>query len=295
MNINKLIALTFVCWISLIANLNAGVFDDVVDGVTGVGKWVGKEAIPTVIGKRKLEIKPYIRLSHNGQDIVRVSKDAAYVHFAGVTLQTKELKRRLAEIGCTYSSGSIVCAGSLLYDEAVRAIKRDPKINLVSSNSKPSDLLVISPLVPGTEDALDYCAYYAKDCGRAAALAYCKSINYSGVIDIAVRHNTPPTKTISGKEACTGSSCDRIGAITCTGPIHTYTQPKLSSGEKLDYCNYFGKGCGQDAAKGFCADKGQSLHSYKKQPNVGRTKTRSDNRICEGRVCDSFKEIQCVT
>ena len=72
--------------------------------VEGVGKWASVEAIPTLTGQKKLEIKPYISITHNGQGF-KVGPNEAYAKIGGVSLSTHNLSQRLLDLGCIAEAG----------------------------------------------------------------------------------------------------------------------------------------------------------------------------------------------
>ena len=75
----------------------------------------------------------------------------------------------------------------------------------------------------------------------------------------------------------------------------TFSSPTFG-GERLDWCHTFQHGCGQQAANAFCvSQKFQSASDFKKQENVGLTRTIGDSSVCEEKNCDSFAEITCFT
>jgi hypothetical protein len=85
----------------------------------GVGKWVGTEVIPSVTGERKIEIKPYIAITHDGQSIL-VGTNEAHIKVAGFSASTQHLSQRLMELGCIAETGgtaALICASALINQE----------------------------------------------------------------------------------------------------------------------------------------------------------------------------------
>jgi hypothetical protein len=96
---------------------NAG--DAVKSIAKGTGKWVNTELITMINGERKLVIKPYLALTHDGNRIM-VGPDEAHIKVAGLSMSTHHLAQRLAEIGCivgTEGTAAMICA-----TEAAKAV-----------------------------------------------------------------------------------------------------------------------------------------------------------------------------
>lgn len=89
------------------------------DSHAGLLKWVKKEALPTISGRRPVEIKPYISVK-SGSTQVRLGQDSAMIKVGGVTVQTGKLRLRLAQAACVYATGGDVmtCAPDVIQREA---------------------------------------------------------------------------------------------------------------------------------------------------------------------------------
>lgn len=111
-------------------------------------KWVRNEALPTIAGKRKVEIKPYISIK-SGSNQVRFGENSAMVKIGPVTVQTHQLKLRLAQAGCIYATRGDVatCAPDVIDREARKIFEQ------VANGIEPnSDLLMQKPPVDTSSD-----------------------------------------------------------------------------------------------------------------------------------------------
>lgn len=90
----------------------------------GFRKWWNTEVKPTLQGKRQLRIKPYVKLSHRGNQVL-LRKNAFKIKLGGVTLQTTDLRRFVARGACVYATGAYLrCMGPALYREVRRMKNR---------------------------------------------------------------------------------------------------------------------------------------------------------------------------
>lgn len=126
-----LIATVFFCSM-LTGNANAGLL-----------KWLNTEVIPTVKGERPLAIKPYVSFSH-GDTQIKLSDNAAMVKVGGITVQTQQLKLRLAQAGCIATTGDVFsCAPDIVEREAKKLFD-----NATSSATSSASTLTFSDFVP---------------------------------------------------------------------------------------------------------------------------------------------------
>ncbi len=63
--------------------------------------------------------------------------------------------------------------------------------------------------------ALDLCREWGRNCGQAAADAFCRLRGYRAASDYRVMRNRPPTITIGDRRICTAGFCDRISFVAC--------------------------------------------------------------------------------
>jgi hypothetical protein len=85
----------------------------------GLSKWFRTEFHPTLSGDRPLKIDPNrITISHKGKTYFELRQDAVEIHIGDITLQTSQLRKRLAQAGCIYASGNpFKCAPDILERE----------------------------------------------------------------------------------------------------------------------------------------------------------------------------------
>ncbi|WYD82072.1 MAG: hypothetical protein V8K32_06710 [Candidatus Electrothrix gigas] len=84
---------------------------------------------------------------------------------------------------------------------------------------------------------LDWCRYWAKDCGKPAADAWCRSQGFETASEFLIDENIGksfPTKVIGTGQICNKNFCDGFKKITC----YRYYCP---AGAKEDCC--YGKAC----------------------------------------------------
>jgi hypothetical protein len=101
----------------------------------GLDDWIEREVIPTITGDRPLEIKPYVRVTHNNKRLFQLGENDLYINIGGVTVQTRQLKQRLLQAGCVIETGNVAaCAPDVLERElqniansAVRSEQQQPQ------------------------------------------------------------------------------------------------------------------------------------------------------------------------
>lgn len=92
-----------------------------------------------------------------------------------------------------------------------------------------------APMFQGNR--LDWCQSWAKDCGKPAADAWCRTQGFEAASEFPVDANigkSSPTKIISTGQICNKSFCDGFKKITC----YKYYCP---AGAKENCC--YGKEC----------------------------------------------------
>ncbi|MGQ2979843.1 MAG: hypothetical protein ACT6Q9_09135 [Polaromonas sp.] len=84
----------------------------------GIGKWLKKEAIPTLKGERPLEIKPYVAVKSDSVEL-KLGTNEAKLQVGNVKIQTHQLAKRLVQAGCIYATNGDVlrCAPDILERE----------------------------------------------------------------------------------------------------------------------------------------------------------------------------------
>ena len=88
---------------------------------SGLGKWIDKELIPTLSGKRSLEIKPYVKVTHSGNKLLQLAPNSLHIEVGGVTLKTTKLAKRLGQLKCIVSTYNIIgCAPDVVERETAR-------------------------------------------------------------------------------------------------------------------------------------------------------------------------------
>ncbi|EHP31361.1 hypothetical protein SMGD1_2839 [Sulfurimonas gotlandica GD1] len=88
------------------------------------------------------------------------------------------------------------------------------KVIIIDRPAASKTKLFMGPSVDGY--ALDICYTWGGSCGKPAADAYCRLMEYSSSVSHVVKNDTPPTKIISSGRVCDGWYCDRISEVTCT-------------------------------------------------------------------------------
>lgn len=169
---------------------------------------------------------------------------------------------------------------------------------------------------------IDWCLQNGTLCGKPSADKFCQTKGYVQsndfveAVDIGL---ATPTIIQGTGQVCSGAICDGFTYVTCEkpdGPLpplplppapppgggggadeHTYNKPKLN-GNRVNYCESKGTGCGQDAADAFCDAKGYDDASDFEQSSVippGAKKSRfiGNGKLCKGPGCYAFKSITC--
>lgn len=86
-------------------------------------KWYKNEVVPTLTGKRTIDIRPDINIRHNGENILNVNifDDSASLVIGPVRIKTHQLNKRIAQTACVYATGDFKrCAPDVIEREIRR-------------------------------------------------------------------------------------------------------------------------------------------------------------------------------
>eukprot|EP00580_Thalassiosira_gravida_P000172 CAMPEP_0201600534 /NCGR_PEP_ID=MMETSP0492-20130828/1546_1 /ASSEMBLY_ACC=CAM_ASM_000837 /TAXON_ID=420259 /ORGANISM="Thalassiosira gravida, Strain GMp14c1" /LENGTH=167 /DNA_ID=CAMNT_0048063285 /DNA_START=692 /DNA_END=1195 /DNA_ORIENTATION=+ len=145
-----------------------------------------------------------------------------------------------------------------------------------------------------------YCLSFEKDCGQAAADAYCKEIGYGKAVEFEkMRSHDKETLTMESHATCSPkhNTCDAFDSITCQVRTQTFYNP-MEHGRALDGCaETKGIGCGQDAANLFCKDNGyDAATAFVRVDTLEETMHIGDESVCDPdwSPCSRFEYITCA-
>jgi hypothetical protein len=79
-----------------------------------------------------------------------------------------------------------------------------------------ADVVIDNPQVGGY--GLDYCREWGKDCGWAAAHAFCQSKGYKEAATFKWAKDNQKTRIINGGQVCDAAFCDRITQLLAKNP-----------------------------------------------------------------------------
>lgn len=153
---------------------------------------------------------------------------------------------------------------------------------------------------------LNWCEQNKKHCGEVVAKKYCHKMGYPHVVKVIKANDIGQSRFIDAKQNCDNAFCDGFKMIRCgTAKLRhtefythyarkrTFYYPRLNN-NRVDYCYYKGKRCGQKAAYAFCRYQGySSARHYQMQKNISSTRTLGSNELCVGHACRGFKSITC--
>lgn len=148
---------------------------------------------------------------------------------------------------------------------------------------------------------LDWCLTWGADCGRPAAVEFCRRRRFEDVVVFRAENvgRSQPTRLIGSDQVCSGEDfCTAFAYITCTGPIpheRVFQNPAWKD-HRLDVCLRWAEDCGKPAADAYCRHQGfaESFHStVDADPGPGKTRVISSDQICDGPYCRGFQQIIC--
>jgi hypothetical protein len=156
--------------------------------------------------------------------------------------------------------------------------------------------LFYQPTIDGTR--LDWCRWWGTGCGEPAAQAFCHMHGFPTAQlwerDANIGARTP-TQVLETGHHCPYSNCDGFRYIKCTGE-HLFVHPQIE-GTRLDWCRWWGAGCGEPAAQAFCHTHGFFMAQlWERDANIGaRTPTQvlETGQRCLEANCDGFRYIAC--
>lgn len=152
---------------------------------------------------------------------------------------------------------------------------------------------------------LNYCTIDGKECGMTVANRYCQIMGYLRADQQIIANNVGLTNYMGIMAHCKGWQCNGFKTIRCVAKINNNT-PKAYhyslrrfvyphyNKYRLDWC-YDGKtGCGRRAAYSFCRRLGyQQVRGYTMQKQIPATKAIGNQKLCFGKQCNGFSEINC--
>jgi len=152
-------------------------------------------------------------------------------------------------------------------------------------------------------DRLDWCQNWGVGCGKGAADAWCQWRGFQNATGFAIQHDiggSTPTRVIGTGAVCDQGFCDGFQYITCFKPDPqpvTYNKP-MWNGNRLDWCQNWGVGCGQGAANAYCQSKGHTqAASWSIDQDIGNvtpTRVMATGAVCDQGFCDGFQKITCT-
>ncbi len=108
---------------------------------------------------------------------------------------------------------------------------------------------------------------------------------------------TPPSRT-TAPSGVLSSTNEVLRARDTRSMVFTGREIEISIswyGIPLDWCRNWGVNCGKPAADAFCHFRGfAAANKFEMAPNIGRTVTFAEHRICNNPDCDGFKTIECI-
>lgn len=145
----------------------------------------------------------------------------------------------------------------------------------------------------------DWCKYFERSCGAAAANEFCRKKGYSEASSYRGRSNVAKTLTVGNHAVCDRNyhRCDSFASIECKRTTCRIYSPYYRN-QPLDWCKFFESQCGKPAADRFCQLQGYSeAKDYRKRAYTGSAETIciGNHAECDPRHhgCDTFRYITC--
>ncbi|WP_220801229.1 hypothetical protein [Roseobacter sp. OBYS 0001] len=113
----------------------------------GLKKWLKKEVVPTITGKRPLKIDPNrISIKHNGKRVFEYKDDSLFIQAGDVKFQTSQLRKRIAQAGAIYSGNTAVLS-DVLNEQLQKEIAKAEAEGIITVSSEPpaSDPVAANP------------------------------------------------------------------------------------------------------------------------------------------------------
>lgn len=152
---------------------------------------------------------------------------------------------------------------------------------------------------------LHYCTLDGKECGMPVATKYCQMMGYARADQQVIANNVGRSNYIATLAKCTGWRCNGFKTIRCTSTI-THKPPKSYHYQlrrfvfprynhyRVDWCYDGQHQCGRRVAYSFCRRMGyMQARNFTVQKNVAATQAIGNQKICFGKQCNAFGEINC--
>lgn len=108
-----------------------------IEADAGLKKWLKKEVVPTITGKRPLNIDPNrISIKHNGKRVFEYKDDSLFIQAGDVKFQTSQLRKRIAQVGAIYSGNTAVLS-DVINEQLQKEIAKAEAEGLITVSSEP--------------------------------------------------------------------------------------------------------------------------------------------------------------
>ncbi|KTD65493.1 hypothetical protein [Legionella spiritensis] len=152
---------------------------------------------------------------------------------------------------------------------------------------------------------LAYCSMDSKTCGMAMATRYCQLMGYEKADHEIMDHNVGLTNYLGSPDRCVGWRCNGFKTIRCVGNVsrnppqsyhyqlRRFVYPRFNH-YRVDWCYDGEAGCGRKAAHSFCRRMGYlKARHYSIEREIYATKAIGNQKLCFGKECNAFREIDC--